>query len=64
MVEAPATRGLPAYSTTGEVATALDRLPIGRFHAWHLLRQLFAWTALSSCQESTPSVLPHTRSLT
>ena len=40
------------------VADMLDHLPVGRFHAFHLLRMILAWAIFSTAQESTPYMFP------
>jgi MFS family permease len=39
------------------VSSALDAMPIGRFHLVHLFRAAFAWCTFAACQELTPYVL-------
>jgi MFS family permease len=39
------------------VSSVLDSLPIGPFHATHLVRAAFAWCAFSACQELTPYIM-------
>ena len=39
------------------VTHVLDDMPVGWFHALHLLRAAFAWCTFSMCQELTPYLL-------
>lgn len=43
------------------VSDALDAIPLGRFHALHLLRIIVAWAVLAVVNESTPYLFPGMR---
>lgn len=40
------------------ISETLDGLPLGRFHALHLARQIFMCAAFSACAEMTPYLFP------
>ena len=39
-----------------QLSDLLDALPLGRFHALHLLHAMFAYGAMAMCQEVSPYI--------